>query len=128
MIPYCILIVEETQQVDILIGVLRGSCLLELVIRLSLSFKSLVPLVNTHLPSLSRMSTVTVSPPGTNEAGAVTLPETTKLSVPSTRESSMLLTEALWVLPVVDPWSNVTFCLSRWKSSPLHDGGREQQL
>ena len=43
-----------------------------------------------HLPSLSRMLTVTVSLPGTNEAGAVTLPEMTKLSVPSTKESSMI--------------------------------------
>ena len=39
------------------------------------------------------MLTVVVSPPGTNEAGAVTLPETTKLSVPSTKESSMISIE-----------------------------------
>ena len=64
------------------------------------------------------MLTVTVSPPGTKEAVAVTLPETTKLSVPSTKESSMISIEALWVLPVVAPWTNVTSCLSRWKSSP----------
>ena len=71
-----------------------------------------------HSPSLSRMSTAVISLPGTNEAGAVTLPEITKLSVPSTKESSMILTEALWVLSVVAPWSNVTSWLSRWKSSP----------
>ena len=64
------------------------------------------------------MLTVTVSPPGTNEAGAVTLPETTKLSVPSTKESSMILIETFWVLPVVAPWTNVISGLSRWKSSP----------
>ena len=57
-----------------------------------------------HSPSLSRMVTVAVSPPGINEAGAATLPETTKLSVPSTKESSMILTEAFWVLPEVAPW------------------------
>ena len=50
------------------------------------------------------MVTGAVSPPGTNEAGAVTLPETTKLSSSSTIESSMILTEAFWVLPVVAPW------------------------
>ena len=49
------------------------------------------------------MLTVVVSPPGTNEAGAVTLPETTKLSVPSTKESSMISIKVLWVLPVVAP-------------------------
>ena len=64
------------------------------------------------------MLTVVVSPPGTNEAGAATLPETTKLSVPSTKESSMISIEALWVLPVVAPWSNVTSCLTESKSSP----------
>ena len=63
------------------------------------------------------MVTVVISPPGTNEAGAVTLPETTKLSVPSTKESSMISIEAFWVLPVVAPWSNVSSCLSRQKSS-----------
>ena len=61
---------------------------------------------------------MTVSPPGTDEAGAVTLPEITKLSVPSTKESSMISIEAFWVLPVVAPWSNVTSCVSRQKSSP----------
>ena len=64
------------------------------------------------------MVTVVVSPPGTNEAGAVTLPETIKLSVPSSKKSSMISIEALQVLPVVSPRSNVTSCLSRWKSSP----------
>ena len=64
------------------------------------------------------MVIVAVSPPATNEAGAVTLPETTKLSVPSTKESSMISIEAFWVLPVVAPWSNVTSCASRRKSSP----------
>ena len=73
------------------------------------------------------MVTVVVSLPGTNVAGAVTLPETTKFSVPSTKGSSMILIEAFWVLPVVAPWSNVTSCVSRWKSSPSTDGGREQQ-
>ena len=64
------------------------------------------------------MLTVVVFLPGTNEAGAVTLPETTNLSVPSTKESSMILIETFWVLPVVAPWTKVTSCLSRWKSSP----------
>ena len=71
------------------------------------------------------MATVVVFPPGTKEAGAVTLPVTIKLSVPSTKESSMISIEAFWVLPVVVPWSNVTSCASRRKSSP--SGGREQQ-
>ena len=53
-------------------------------------FYSIYPNNYPHSPSLSMMLTVTVSPPGTNEAGAVTLPETTKLSVPSTKESSMI--------------------------------------
>ena len=43
-----------------------------------------------HSPSLSRMVTVAVSPPGTNKDGAATSPETAKLSVPSTKESSMI--------------------------------------
>ena len=63
------------------------------------------------------MSTVVVFLPATNEAGAGTLPETTKLSVPSTKESSMISTEAFWVLPVVAPWSNITSFASRRKSS-----------
>ena len=70
-----------------------------------------------HSPSLSRIITVVISLPGTNEAGAVTLPETTKLSVPSTKESSMISIEAFWVLPVVAPWSNVSSCAGRQKSS-----------
>ena len=50
------------------------------------------------------MVTVAVSPPGTNKDGAATLPEITKLSVPSTKESSTISTEAFWVLPEVAPW------------------------
>ena len=60
---------------------------------------------------------VAVSPPGTKEAGAVTLPEITKLSVPSSKKSSMISIEAFWVLPVVASRSNVSSCLSRRKSS-----------
>ena len=50
------------------------------------------------------MVTVAVPPPGTNKVVAATSPETAKISVPSTKESSMILTEAFWVLPVVAPW------------------------
>ena len=60
---------------------------------------------------------VAVSPPDRNEAGAVTLPVTTKLSVPSTKESSMISIEALWLLSDVAPCKNVTSCLSSLKSS-----------
>ena len=60
---------------------------------------------------------VAVSPSDTNKAGAVTLPETTKISVPSTKESSMISIEALWLLSDVAPCKNVTSCLSRLKSS-----------
>ena len=75
------------------------------------------------LPSLSRMLTVTISLPGRNEAGAVTLPETTKFSVPSRSWSSQILIRT-WTLLSLAPLSNVTFLLnvsvefSREKSSP----------
>ena len=59
------------------------------------------------------MATVVLSLPGAKEAGAVTLPETTTLSGSFTKRSSMISIEALWVLPVVAPWSNVTSSLSR---------------
>ena len=76
------------------------------------------------LPSLSRMLTVTISLPGRNEAGAVTLPETTKFSVPSRSWSSQIWITRTWTLLSLAPWSNVTFLLnvsvefSREKSSP----------
>ena len=69
------------------------------------------------------MLTVTISPPGTNVAGAVTLPETTKFSVPSRSWSSQILIRT-WTLLSLAPWSNVTFLLNvsveffREKSSP----------
>ena len=63
----------------------------------------------TYIPSVSRMSSVTVSPPGTNKAGAVTLPETTKFSVPSRSWSSQILIMKTWTLLSLAPWSNVTF-------------------
>ena len=70
------------------------------------------------------MLTVTTFPPGTNEAGAVTWPEITKLSVPSTSWSSVILIAKAWILLSLVPWSNVTFVSNvsvesaREKSSP----------
>ena len=70
------------------------------------------------------MLTVTTSPPSTNEAGSVTLPEITKLSVPSTSWSSQILIARTWMLLSLVPCSNVTFVsnvsvvLAREKSSP----------
>ena len=55
------------------------------------------------------MSTVTLSPPGTNEAGAVTLQEITKLSVPSRSWSSQILITRTWTLVPLVPWSHVPF-------------------
>ena len=70
-----------------------------------------------HSPSLSRMLTVAESRPGTNEAGAVALPEMTKLSVPSTRKSSVISTTRLWTLLLLVPWHNVNLWKTRRKSS-----------
>ena len=70
------------------------------------------------------MLTVTTSPPGTNEAGSVTLPEITKLSVPSTSWSSQIWIARTWMFLSLVPWSNVTFVsnvsveFAREKSSP----------
>ena len=69
-----------------------------------------------HSPSLSRMVTVVESWPGTNEAGAVALPEMTKLSVPSTRKSSITSTTRLWTLLLPVPGHNVNLWKTRWKS------------
>ena len=55
------------------------------------------------------MLTVTTFPPGTNEAGSVTLPEIVKLSVPSTSWSFQILIARTWMLLLLVPWSNVTF-------------------
>ena len=52
---------------------------------------------------------MTVSPPGTNEAGAVTLQDITKLSVPSRSWSSQILITRTWTLVSLVLWSNVTF-------------------
>ena len=52
---------------------------------------------------------MTVFPPGTNEAGGVTLPEITKFSVPSRSWSSQILIARTWTLLSLVPWSNVTF-------------------
>ena len=79
---------------------------------------------SSNLPSLSRMSTVTVSPPGANEAGAVTLQEISKLSVPSRSWSSQILITRTWTLVPLMPWSHVPFVsnvsveFAREKSSP----------
>ena len=79
---------------------------------------------SSNLPSLSRMSTVTVSPPGTNEAGTVTLQEISKLSVPSRSWSSQILITRTWTLVPLMPWSlvpfvsNVSVEFAREKSSP----------
>ena len=86
-----------------------------------------------HSPSLSKMVTVVVSPPGTNEAGAVTLPEITKFSVPSRSWSSQILIMKTWTLLSLAPWSNVTFVsnvsveFTREKSSSSAKRRREQQ-
>ena len=70
------------------------------------------------------MLTVTVSPPGTNEAGGVTVPEITKFSVPSRSWSSQMSIERTWTLLSLVLWSNVTFVsnisveFAREKSSP----------
>ena len=69
-----------------------------------------------HSPSSSRMVTVIDSRPGTKEAGAVALPEMTKLSVPSTRKSSITSTTRLWTLLSLVPWHNVNLWKTRWKS------------
>ena len=67
---------------------------------------------------------VTISPPGTNEAGAVTLPETTKFSVPSRSWSSQIWIARTWIWLSLAPWSSVTFVsnvsveFAREKSSP----------
>ena len=67
---------------------------------------------------------MTVSPPGTNEAGAVTLQEIIKLSVPSRSWSSQILTTRTWTLVPLVPWlqvpfvSNVSVEFAREKSSP----------
>ena len=71
----------------------------------------------SHSPSLSRMLTVAESRPGTNEAGAVASPEITKLSVPSTRKSSIISTTRLWTLSLLVPRHNVNFWKTRRKSS-----------
>ena len=55
---------------------------------------------------------MTVSPPGTNEAGGVTSPEITKLSVPSRSWSSQILIARTWTLLSIVAWSNVTFVLN----------------
>ena len=87
-----------------------------------------------HSPSLSKMVTVVVSPPGTNEAGAVTLPEITKFSVPSRSWSSWILITRTWTLLWLVPWSNVTFVsnvsveFTREKSSPSARRRREQHI
>ena len=67
---------------------------------------------------------MTVSPPGTNEAGAVTLQEITKLSVPSRSWSSQILITRTWTLVPLVPWSHVPFVsnvsveFAREKSAP----------
>ena len=67
---------------------------------------------------------MTVSPPGTNEAGGVILPEITMFSVPSRSWSSKRLIATTWTLLLLLPWSNVTFVsnvsveFARKKSSP----------
>ena len=79
---------------------------------------------SSPLPSLSRMLTVTASPPGTNMAGIITLPERTKFSVPSRSWSSVILIANTWTLLPLVPWSNVMFVsnvsveCAREKSSP----------
>ena len=60
---------------------------------------------------------MTVSLPGRNEAGAVTLPETTKLSVPSRSWSSQILIARTCTLLSLAPWSNVSVEFAREKSS-----------
>ena len=73
---------------------------------------------------------MTVSLPGTSEAGAVTLLEITKFSVPSRTWSSLIKT---WTLLSLVLWSNVTFVsnvseeFTREKSSPSARRRREQQ-
>ena len=67
---------------------------------------------------------MTISPPSSNEAGSVTLPETTKISVPSTSWSSQIWIARTWMLLSLVPCSNFTFVsnvsvvLAREKSSP----------
>ena len=67
---------------------------------------------------------MTISPPGTNEAGAVTLQEITKVSVPSRSWSSQILITITWTLVPLVPWSlvlfvsNVSVEFAREKSSP----------
>ena len=67
---------------------------------------------------------MTVSPPGTNEAGTVTLQEISKLSVPSRSWSSQILITRTWTLVPLMPWSHVPFVsnvsveFAREKSSP----------
>ena len=67
---------------------------------------------------------MTISPPGTNEDGAVTLQEITKVSVPSRSWSSQILITRTWTLVPLVPWSHVLFVsnvsveFAREKSSP----------
>ena len=55
--------------------------------------------------------------PGKNMAGDVTLPEITKVSVPSTKLSSTTLTTRVWMVPLLVPARNTSSFVSREKSS-----------
>ena len=55
--------------------------------------------------------------PGKNMAGDVTMPEITKLSVPSTKLSSEILTPRVWIVPFLVPAKNTNSFVGREKSS-----------
>ena len=70
-----------------------------------------------HLRSLSIIVIVAILLPGKNVAGDVTLPERTKLSVPSTKSSSTILITRVWIVPLLVPARNLSLVLDRQKSS-----------
>ena len=59
--------------------------------------------------------------PGKNMAGDVTLPEITKLSVPSTKLSSEILTPRVWIVPFLAPARNTNSFVGREKSSEVSE-------
>ena len=70
-----------------------------------------------HLRSLSIIVIVAVLLPGKNMAGGVTLPDITKVSVPSTKSSSTILITRVWIVPLLVPARNLSLVLDRRKSS-----------
>ena len=70
-----------------------------------------------NLRSLSIIVIVAIFLPGKNEAGDVTLPEITKLSVPSTKSSSTILMANVWIVPLLAPARKISLVLDSQKSS-----------